>query len=109
MNLSTFDIEFFELAHTLKQPLTTESVQSLKKTLLKLNNPTYYRKHTSTHPGAQYGYYQNTVLNPVLRAISSMIALLKEPTEHTQSALQQEYAWAFHNFTWYQTLEQRSA
>lgn len=109
MNFSTFDIEFFELAHSLKQPLTAESMQALKKTLLKLNNPTYYRKYTSSHPATQHGYYQNTVLNPVLKAVSSMLAALKEPNEYTQRTLQQEYAWAFHQYPWYQTLEQRSA
>lgn len=109
MNYSTFEIEFFETASLLKQPLTTDSIQTLKKILLKLNNPTYYRKYTSSHPAYQYGYYQNKVLNPILKAVSSMLAILKEENSFTLALLQREYSWAFHQYPDYQALEKRNA
>jgi len=109
MNYSTFEIEFFELATLLKQPLNADSIQSLKKTLLKLNNPTYYRKYTSSHPAAVYGYYQNKILNPILAAVSEMLIILKDNSEKTGELLQREYSWAFHRYPEYQQLEQRNA
>jgi hypothetical protein len=111
MNYTAFDIEFFEISSILKNPLTTENIQSLKKTLLKLNNPTYYSKFISTHPASSFGYYQNTILNPVLKAISAMLQILKSSALEDQKLqqLQQEYAWAFHYYPWYQNLGKQNA
>jgi|688.fasta_scaffold1412799_2 hypothetical protein len=108
MNFSTFDIEFFELANSLK---TTLNVETLKKSLLKLNNPTYYSKFTSTHPASSYGYYQKKTINPLLKAISAMLQILKstDSDELKLRQLQQEYAWAFHHYSWYQNLEKQNA
>jgi hypothetical protein len=46
MKLTAFDIEFFEIALQLKNQMSQPIIDSIKKTLLKLNNPTYYSKHT---------------------------------------------------------------
>ena len=42
--LTPFDIEFFELSTALKSEVTETSKKQITKTLLKLNNPTYYYK-----------------------------------------------------------------
>ena len=54
--LTPFDIEFFEIAQTLKKELDNETRKGLVKTLLKLNNPTYFYKHVKRNPIELHGY-----------------------------------------------------
>jgi hypothetical protein len=111
MKLNTFDIEFFETANILKNPLSDSSLSELKKTLLKLNNPTYYRKHTTAHPAHEHGYYLTKTLNPIIKTISYMLFVLKnnETLETKQKQLQTLYSWAYHECVWYKNMEQSNA
>jgi hypothetical protein len=106
MSINVFDLQFFELVNLLKTPLTQETVSSLRKTLLKLKNPTYYTKYTQAHPANMHGYYATKNINPVLVAVSNMLEILKnlENAEDKRVALQKEYAWAFNNYVWYTNL-----
>jgi hypothetical protein len=94
MTLTSFDIEFFSINNLLK---SAENKEILRKTLIKLNNPTYYSKFIEAHPMHKFGYYTNKTINPILNAINSMLSILKSETcETTQILLlQKEYAWAF--------------
>ena len=104
--INEFDIEFFEIANIIKKTLTEENSNTLKKILLKLNNPTFYRKYVQSHPANIYGYYSAKIINPILIAISNMLAILK--SEHSNDIktknLQLEYAWAFNNYNWYSSI-----
>lgn len=106
MSINSFDLQFFELVKSLKQPLTEESISSIRHTLLKLKNPTYYSKHISTHPAASFGYYKNKNINPVLIAVSNMLESLKSSRTLEQKLidLQTEYSWAYNNYMWYLNL-----
>lgn len=98
--LTPFDIEFFELAETLKKELDIEARKGLVKTLLKLNNPTYFYKHVRRNPIELHGYSTNRTTNPVLVAISEMINILKTEQNSNKllTKLQTEFAWAFNNY-----------
>jgi hypothetical protein len=110
MTINVFDIQFFELVTLLKNPLTENSSEQLRKVLLKLKNPTYYEKYISKHPANSFGYYKNLTINPVLIAISNMLSILK--SEHSIEKklieLQKEYSWAFNNYSWYCSLSNQS-
>ena len=110
MKLSSFDIEFFELALTLKQPLTDSNIDTLKKTLLKLNNPTYYNKFTTAHPAHEHGYLLKSNINPILKAVSAMISIIKneDTIENKLVSLQKEYSWAFNYYNWLSNLQSNS-
>ena len=82
MTFNAFEIEFFELVDNLKTPFTEPNISVIKKTLLKLNNPTYYRKFAVTHPATAYGYYSNTLINPIIKCISNMINIFYRFTIH---------------------------
>lgn len=101
--LTPFDIEFFEISSLLKSEITEESKRILAKTLLKLNNPTYFYKHVKRNPIELHGYTTNRTINPVLLAINSMIGLLKAEnnSEILLKKLQTEFAWAFNNYPKY--------
>jgi hypothetical protein len=104
--LTPFDIEFFALSRLLKNTITEESKQSLLRVLLKLNNPTYFNKFVKKHPIEWHGFTSSKTINPVIIAISNMIALLKienNPNKLLQ-ALQTEFAWAFNNITKYSSI-----
>jgi hypothetical protein len=101
--LTQFDIEFFSLVEVLKKPITDSVKQHLTKTLLKLNNPTYYGKHVRKHPIEWHGYTTSRVENPVLVAISAMLNALRTESDSNRlsNQLQTEFAWAFNNFAGY--------
>jgi hypothetical protein len=101
--LTPFDIEFFELSTTLKSEVTETSKRQITKTLLKLNNPTYYYKFIKRHPIENYGYKAHSTMNPILLAIANMIQILKTQTSNTQleKDLQKEISWAFNNYNSY--------
>ncbi len=111
MTFNDFEIEFFEIVHNLKSPFTEDNISIIKKTLLKLNNPTYYRKFAVAHPATEYGYYSNSVINPILKCISSMITILKSDADLAvkQKEMQKEYSWAFNEYPWYVNLEKVNA
>lgn len=104
--MNTFDLQFFELATVLKQPLTEQSILSIRKILLKLNNPTYYSRYVTTHPASSFGFYKNRNINPVLLAISNMLNIIKNSESYNKKLieLQKEYSWAFNNYIWYTNL-----
>ncbi len=101
--LTPFDIEFFEMSAMLASEITEQSKKSLVKTLLKLNNPTYFYKHVKRHPIELHGFSAHKTINPVLSAIGSMINILKTEnnSELLQKKLQTEFAWAFNNYPKY--------
>ena len=101
--LTPFDIEFFEIAQTLKKELDNETRKGLVKTLLKLNNPTYFYKHVQRNPIELHGYSTTRTTNPVLVAISEMINILKTEQDSSKllAKLQTEFAWAFNNYPSY--------
>ena len=111
MTFNAFEIEFFEIVHNLKSSFTEDNISAIKKTLLKLNNPTYYRKFAVTHPATEYGYYNNSVINPILTCMRSMLNILKSDVDASvkQKEMQKEYAWAFHKYPWYVNLEKVNA
>lgn len=104
--MNSFYLQFFELATILKQPLTEQSILYIRKTLLKLNNPTYYSKHVETHPAKSFGYYKSSNINPVLLAISNMLDIVRNSASNEKKLvdLQKEYSWAFNNYIWYTNL-----
>jgi hypothetical protein len=109
MTINVFDLQFFELATLLKNPLSEESYSDIRKVLLKLKNPTYYEKYVSKHPANSFGYYKNLTINPVLLAITNMLSILKseDSNEEKLIKLQKEYSWAFNNYSWYSSLSSR--
>lgn len=106
MKLTAFDIEFFEIALQLKKDVSQTVLDSVKKTLLKLNNPTYYSKYTNKHPAHKHGYYESKNINPVLVAIIEMLSILKEDISNSdkQRKLQISYSWAFNNYPYFSRL-----
>ena len=106
MKLTAFDIEFFEIALQLKKEVSQTLLDSIKKTLLKLNNPTYYSKFTNKHPANKHGYYESKTINPVLLAIVEMLAIIREDSslEDKKRKLQISYSWAFNNFPYFSKL-----
>ena len=106
MKLTAFDIEFFEIALQLKNQMSQPIIDSIKKTLLKLNNPTYYSKHTCKHPANKHGYYYNKTINPILISINEMLNIIKEDSslEHKKAKLQVSYSWAFNNYPYFSSL-----
>ncbi len=104
--LTPFDIEFFEISTTLATELNEDSKKTLVKTLLKLNNPTYFYKYVKRHPIELHGLNAHKTTNPVLVAISSMINILKTENnlELLQKKLQTEFAWAFNNYPKYNSV-----
>lgn len=101
--LTSFDVEFFEISSVLKSEFTEDTKKSLVKTLLKLNNPTYFYKHVKRHPIELHGFTAHKTINPVLVAIMSMITLIKTETDYNmlRQKLQTEFAWAFNNYPKY--------
>jgi hypothetical protein len=99
MKLTAFDIEFFEIALQLKNQMSQPIIDSIKKTLLKLNNPTYYSKHTCKHPANKHGYYNNKTINQMLNIIKEDSSL-----EHKKTKLQVSYSWAFNNYPYFSSL-----
>jgi len=106
MTINSFDLQFFELAYKLKQPLTDNNINTIKSILLKLNNPTYYNKYVTKHPASVFGYYKNTTINPILVAVSNMLKVIKSTSslEEKLTELQKEYSWAYNNYIWYNNL-----
>jgi hypothetical protein len=104
--INSFDIEFFELVHTLKKELTDDNISFLRQKLLKLKNPTYYNKFVKTHPAVDFGYYSKKVINPVLIAITNMLNILKSDLSSIDklTQLQKEYSWAYNNYSWFANL-----
>jgi Trk K+ transport system NAD-binding subunit len=104
--VSKFAIEFFEVAYIIKNTITEELSNTLKKVLLKLNNPTFYSKHTQAHPAHNFGYYNNKIINPILIAITNMLSIIKsdDAMDIKTRKLQTEYSWAFNNYGWYESI-----
>jgi hypothetical protein len=105
-NINTFDIEFFEVVHIINKPITSESIDTLKKILLKLNNPTFFSKFTKKHPANVFGYYNNKTINPIIIAITNMLSIIRsdDSADVKTKKLQIEYSWAFNNYNWYNSL-----
>jgi hypothetical protein len=104
--LTAFDIEFFELANILKGTIDENSKKIITKTLLKLNNPTYYSKRIHKNPIELHGFNSTRTTNPVLLAISNMLTALKTESDTALlvKKLQTEFAWAFHKFNHYSSV-----
>ncbi len=101
--LTPFDVEFFELSSILKKNLNEDTKKSIIKSLLKLNNPTYFYKHVKRNPIELHGFTTNNTINPVLVAIANMIQILKTEQNPALASkqLQTEFAWAFNNYPKY--------
>lgn len=99
--MNQFYIEFFELANLLKNTLSVDNKDKLHKTLLKLNNPTYYSKYVITNPINTYGFNSKIIKNPVLLAIKNMLNILSINSNNTDKLLQTELAWAYNNYPKY--------
>ena len=105
--LNTAELKFFELVTKLKAPITETSKADILKTLLKLNNPTFYRKHISKNPIERHGFISSRITNPILVSVSRMVALCNSSIDLDKLGymLQQEYAWAFHKFPDYRRVD----
>jgi hypothetical protein len=97
--LTTYDIEFFEITTELKNKVVNKT--KILKTLLKLNNPTYYSKYIFKNPIEKHGYSSKIVKNPILLAIQNMLISIKsnKPDDIIIKELQTEVAWAYNNYT----------
>ena len=104
--LTDFDIEFFELTNTFKKDITDSSKQYIVKTLLKLNNPTYFIKFVKKHPIENHGYISSKTINPVLIAISNMLNIIRAENDvvRLKTLLQTEMSWAYHKYQSYQLI-----
>lgn len=105
--LNTAELKFFELVTKLKAPITETSKADILKTLLKLNNPTFYRKHITKNPIERHGFTTSRVTNPILVSVNRMITACNSSMDLSKLAyvLQQEYAWAFHKFPDYRRVD----
>lgn len=105
--LNAVELEFFELANKLKNTITEPAKTEILKTLLKLNNPTFYSKHIYKNPIERHGFSSSRTTNPILISVSAMITACKTTSDLVKltQSLQQEYAWAFHKFPRYRAVD----
>lgn len=100
-----FDLEFFDLATLLKESELNKN--EISKTLLKLNNPTYFGKYTTKSAGERHGIYNGSVKNPLLVAIQNMLSIIKQDLDidTMKTKLQTEFAWAYNNCMYYKHID----
>lgn len=103
---NTFELEFANIAQTIKTPINSSTEKELKRSLLKLNNPNFYNKFTRNHPMSDFGYYKHKTINPILISIRNMLSILKEEGDYDSKTdkLQIEVAWAYHEYQKYSGL-----
>lgn len=98
--MNNFELEFSNIINILKTP-TKDSLYDLRKLLVKLNNKNYYNKYIKSHPGIDFGYYNNTITNPLLLCIKNMIKLLNSKNLSISDLikkLQEEVSWAYNSY-----------
>lgn len=74
-----------------------EARKSIKPTLLKMNNPTFYTKYIYSHPAEQYGFpTKNFSDNFLVKFTNECIKILNESQDLSTmlKKLQVEYSWA---------------
>lgn len=90
-------VEFFSLTDLLKD---YTRIEDIKRLLTKLNNPTY-NKECERHPMAKHGWFTTFNIDPVLKAIQSMIVILnkEQSVSDCYKQLQVEWSWAFNEIS----------
>lgn len=99
--MNIYQKDFFDIKTLLTKEYnnTEEAKKSIKPLLLKMNNPTFYKKHIYAQPSNAVDYgsedYKN---NPLVRFTSECIKILNESQELSDMLhkLQVEYSWTGH-------------
>jgi len=94
-----FDIKL--LLNTNQYESLDEAKKSIKPIFLKLNNPTFYKKHVYSKPTEQFGFadskdYSNNIL---VKFTSECIKIINESQDLSEmlKKLQVEYSWTIIN------------
>ena len=96
--MNAYQKDFFDIKKLLTKNFSSleEAKETIKPIFLKLNNPTFYKKHIYSSPAAQYDIggsdYSN---NALVRFTSDCIKIINESQELSEmlKLLQLEYSW----------------
>jgi len=81
-----------------KQQLVEKNLEEIKKSILKLNNPTFYSKYTYQHPTVKYDYPEHTnIQSPLQKFHQAVLAILSENSFDMIDQLEIEYSWLVEN------------